>query len=159
MLILELAGTHFQRFCGYFCRLPRRRLEDKRLPTSENKRLSFRETLVTVLVRCKVTFYVSLAQPLSLRKLCVAHSRAKGAFNENSSGFILRLRSIRPTCVYASCHAQRCARSRTVRPSRRSYSVSPALWHPQGTGPLARGQASQKVALSQGASVWGRLAH
>jgi hypothetical protein len=147
--------------CGYLNRDHRLhlcRLANIGVSSSLEKRLSFSVTLVTVLVRRTVTLYVSLGQTLSLRKLCVAHFSAQGASNENSSGSILRLRSVLPTCVYACCHAQPCVRSRTVRPARRSTPVSPALWHPQGTGPVV-GQASNEITLSQGASAWGRLAH
>jgi hypothetical protein len=137
--------------------LPLCRAADKRLACHRKFSLSFPVTLVTVLVRSKVTLHALHCQPLSLRKLCVAHTRAQGAFNENSSGFILRPCSVQPLCVYADCHAQSCARSRT-RPGRSTHSVSPRLRFPQGAGPVA-GQASQEVALSQGASSWGRLAH
>jgi hypothetical protein len=115
--------------------------------------LSFPVSVVTVLIRRTVTFYVFLGQRLSLRKLCVAHSRAKGAFSENSSGFILRL-CYRHARVYAYCHAQLCAGSRAVRASRSSTSVPPALQRQRQPQTCA----AQEVDLSQGASVWGRLA-
>jgi hypothetical protein len=138
--------------------LPHRRVVDKGLPCHRKFLLSFPMTLVTVLVRSKVTSPALYCQHLSLRKLCVAHSRAKGAFNENSSGFILRLCSCSgPVCVYACCHAQRCVSSRT-RPGRSSNSVSPRLRFPQGAGTFA-GQASQEVDPVQGASIRGRLAY
>jgi hypothetical protein len=156
--ISKLADTYFQRFCGYFCQVEHCRLEDKRLPTLENKRLSFPVTLVTVLVRRTVTSDVLFCQPFSLRKLCVALCAQGALKNENPSGFSCRLRSVLPLRVYAVCHAQSCERSRASRPGRRTISVSSALWCPQGTGPVA-GQASQEVAPSQGASAWGRPAH
>jgi hypothetical protein len=152
----ELAGTHFEHFCGYLCRLPDCRVEDKRLALHPKNLLSFSRTLITVLVRLKATLYVFLGQFLFLHKLCVAHPRAQGASNENSSGVSHCLRFVLPTCVYASCHAHRCAGSRTVRPGRRSNSVSPALWSP-GNGPLDR--QAKEVSFRQGASFRGRLAH
>jgi hypothetical protein len=140
-------------------RLPNRRPVNIGLSHVQRFFLSFPVTLVTVLVRSKVTFHVFLSQHLSLHRLCVAPCAQGALKNENSSGFVHRLSSCSsPVCVYACCHAQRCVRSRT-RPGWRSISVSPALWCPQGTGTVA-GQASQEeVAPSQGASVRGRLAH
>jgi hypothetical protein len=138
--------------------LPLCGVADKRLPSHRKFLLSFSVSAVTVLVRRLLDSNVIPCRPFSLRKLCVAHSRAKGAFNENSSGFILRLCSVQPLRVYAGCHAQPCVRSRASRPGWRSNSVSPRLQLPQGAGPVA-GQASQEVVLSQGASSWGRLAY
>jgi hypothetical protein len=133
---------------------PLRHVADKRLPRHQKLLLSFPVSAVTVLVRRLLDSNVLLCRPFSLRKLCVALSRAKGALNENSSGTILRLRFSLPVCVYAGCHAQPCVRSRT-RHRRSSPSVPPRLPSPRCTGPCS----SQEVALSQGASLRGRLAH
>lgn len=159
-------GTHpalFSRFplrraCGFLRRLPDGRVVDNRLPRHQKFFLSIVVTLVTVLVRRTVTFYVFLCQPLSLRKLCVAHLRAQGAVNENQTGLSLRLRSVLPACVYASCHAQRCARSRTAWPCRSTTSVSPLL-QPRPCCAAPHPEASYQVATVQSASVRVRFAH
>lgn len=154
----QLARLPLQNACGYLRRVADGRVVDNRLPRHQKFFLSIVVTLVTVLVRRTVTFYVFLCQPLSLRKLCVAHLRAQGAVNENQTGLSLRLRSVLPACVYASCHAQRCARSRTAWPCRSTTSVSPLLQRrPSCAAPHP--EASYQVAPVQSASVRVRFAH
>lgn len=135
-------------------RLPLRHLVNMGVLRHQEFFLPTAETFVTVLVHRAVTIFVFLCQPLSLRKLCVAHSRAKGAFNENSSGFVLRLCSFQPTRVYACCHAQPCAGSRAVWAAWCSTAMSSALWSQR----FGQARPSSKVDPLQGASVWGRLA-
>jgi hypothetical protein len=142
-------------------RLPHRRAVNIRVLRHRKFFLSFCETLVTVLVRSKVTLYVLLGHSISLHRLCVALCAQGALKNENPSGFSCCLRSCSsPVCVYACCHAQRCVRSRT-RPGRRSTSMSARLQCPQGTCPVAgkTGQDASKVALSQGTSLRGCLAY
>lgn len=154
LALLELARTLF---CGYLCRMADSRLEDKRLAYGKKLLLFLSGTLVTVLVRRIVTLYVSLCQTLSLRKLCVAHTRAKGAFRENSSGFISRLCSFHPACVYADCHAQSCASSRTARAPWITAPMSSGVWCFEKA---AYRKASAQIAeLMPGAPVWGCLAY
>jgi hypothetical protein len=153
-LVFSTASSHYVSSGPH---LALRRIVDKGLPRHQRFSLSFRETLVTVLVRSKVTLHVLLGHSLSLHRLCVAQCAQGDLKNENPSGFVNRLCSVLPLRVYAVCHAQFCERSRASRPGRRSNSVSPRLRCPQGAGTFA-GQASQKVAPSQGASAWGRLA-
>ena len=119
--------------------------------------LRFSVSGVTVLVLHKVTFFVSLCQSLSPRTLCVALLCAKGAPNENPSGFINRLCSFRHACVYAGCHAQSCAGSRTARTPWYPAPMSSGMWCVKED---SRCQASAQVGeLMQGALVWGRLAY
>jgi len=144
-------------FCAYLDpghRLPHCRPINIRVFVHRKFFLSSCGLFVTVLVRRTVTLFVFLCQSLSLRKLCVALLCAKGASNENQTGFIECLRSFHPARVYAGCHAQPCAGSRTAR--------TPWFTTAMSSGVQCREKASQaspQVIGLQGVSVRGRLAY